>query len=84
MSDLEWLGFYYGSVFPEGAEAAHTRLAGLHQLLSVNPYLGRPSDTRQGTRVLPVPKTPFKLIYRVTEKHIEILRLKDTRDGYSE
>ena len=49
-------------------------------LLEANPFLGQPGKV-EGTRRMSIPKTPFVLLYRVTETQIEVLRLRDSRRG---
>ena len=80
LSDLNWLRAYYSSVFPEGERRAIEQLNKIIALLEMNPYLGKPG-TAEGSREFHIPKTPFTLIYRVTEKNIEIARIWDERQG---
>ena len=49
------------------------------QTLRSNPHIGRPSASRAGLRELLIPRTPFVLLYRVTPRRIEILRVLDGR-----
>lgn len=79
--DIQWFRYYYQSVFPEGNAKARTQLRAIQALLAANPYAGHPSETRKTVRELSIPRTPFTLIYRVTETQIEILRLWDNRQG---
>lgn len=76
--DLLWLRHYYSRVFPEGAAAARKRILAAERLLLDNPYAGRPCGGL-GVRRLPVPRTPFLLLYRVTAERIEVLRVIDGR-----
>ena len=84
LTDLEWLRAYYEAVFPEGAAAAYERLANAHALLSANPHIGRPSNNPTHLRILPIARTPFQLVYRITRTHIEILHVRDSRGGIVE
>ncbi|KZY33888.1 hypothetical protein A3731_19775 [Roseovarius sp. HI0049] len=79
--DIQWFRYYYQSVFPEGSAKARARLRAIQSALAANPYIGQPSETRADIRDLPIPRTPFTLIYRVTPDRIEILRLWDNRQG---
>ena len=79
--DLSWYRYYYRAVFPEGDANARRQFQATQKLLAANPYVGHPSDDRKDVRELTIPRTPFLLIYRVTETQIEILRLWDTRQG---
>lgn len=79
--DLAWFRYYYRAVFPEGDVKARDQFRATQQLLATNPYVGHPSDDRKDVRELVIPRTPFTLIYRVTETDIEILRLWDNRQG---
>lgn len=79
--DVAWFRHYYQAVFPEGDDNARRNLKAIHRLLAANPYVGRPSSAHEGVRELHIRKTPFTLIYRVTERQIEVLRLWDDRRG---
>jgi len=79
--DIQWVRFYYQSVFPDGSSRARAHLKAIQTTLAANPYAGRPSDTWDDVRELSIPRTPFSLIYRVTPTQIEILRLWDIRQG---
>jgi plasmid stabilization system protein ParE len=81
--DIQWFRFYYRSVHPDGSAKARAQLLAMQTLLAANPYAGHPSDTGLPVRELTIPRTPFTLIYRVTETQIEILRLWDDRQGGS-
>lgn len=77
--DIAWFRHYYTAVFPAGQGAAAGQLRALQTLLVANPYIGQPVEDRPGVREFPVKRTPFVLIYRVTDVQIEVLRLWDTR-----
>lgn len=79
--DLAWFRQYYTSVFPEGNENARKQFANIKQALSDNPFLGHPRESHKGVRELHIPRTPFTVIYRVTDVQIEVLRLWDERQG---
>jgi plasmid stabilization system protein ParE len=76
--DLAWFRAYYGSVFPEGAAQAATRYVKTIDILQDNPYIGPPIG-QDGLRKLSIPKTPFSVFYRLTEDHIEVVRVWDQR-----
>ena len=80
LTDLAWFRAYYKSVFPEGENNAIAQLNKIIRLLETNPYLGKPSAVK-GRREFHVPRTPFTLVYRVTEENIEIVRFWDERQG---
>ncbi len=80
-SDLRWFHDYYASIFPEGHTRAVAHYRTILSALRENPQLGRPVPERNGVRKLPIPRTPFMLIYRVTPTRIEILRLLDARSN---
>ncbi len=75
--DLAWFRHYYDRIFPEGARGAYNRLIAMEKALLDNPWIGRPTHAPDVRRLL-IPRTPFLLLYRVTD-HIEILRLLDGR-----
>lgn len=79
--DLQWFRHYYRTVFPEGSAKARAHVMASIRTLSGNPYAGHPSDVVPGVRELSIPRTPFVVIYRVTEAQIEVLRFWDTRQG---
>ncbi|WP_367278694.1 type II toxin-antitoxin system RelE/ParE family toxin [uncultured Sulfitobacter sp.] len=81
LRDSAWFRQYYGSVFPAGRENAAQSLINLQSLLKVHPYIGQRVPNMESVRRMPIPKTPFVLIYRVTETQIEVLRLRDSRQG---
>lgn len=49
-------------------------LQNIEQLLSDNPYMGRPGRV-PGTRELVIPRTPFIVPYRLRRDTIQILRV---------
>jgi len=81
VQDVVWFRYYYHSTFPAGSNKARASIKALQKLLAENPYIGHKSETHKAALELPVIKTPFTLIYRVTETQIEVLRLWDTRQG---
>ena len=67
-------------MFPEGEAKAVAQLNKIIGLLETNPYLGKPGASKD-RREFHIPKTPFTLIYRVTEENIEVVRFWDERQG---
>jgi len=79
VDDLMWFRQYYRAVFPEGQQNARQRFENMTALLVANPYMGRPVPGYENVRKVALSRTPFSLIYRVTPKQIEVLRLLDGR-----
>lgn len=79
--DIQWLRYYYRSVFPAGSAKARDRIRAIQATLAANPYAGHPSDARDTVREFSIPRTPFTVVYRVTPTQIEVLRLWDARQG---
>lgn len=69
---------YYRRSFPEGWSAANRHYLKTVSLVAENPFLGRPVEGFD-LRQLPIPNTPFHLIYRVRNQVIEIVRVWDMR-----
>jgi toxin ParE1/3/4 len=76
--DLLWLRHYYERIFPDGAAGPQKHVRAAERLLLDNPYIGRPTH-RDDVRRLPVARTPFFIVYRVSADRIEILRVIDGR-----
>lgn len=49
-------------------------------LLGQYPHI-RPSTDPRGLRELPLPPHPYRVLYRVTDDVVHILRVQDTRQG---
>ena len=81
--DFAWFRQYYTAVFPAGELNAKKQFLAIEQALRTNPFIGHPSDSHEDVRELHIPKTPFTVIYRVSEAQIEVLRLWDDRQGGS-
>lgn len=77
--DVRWFSRYYQIVFPEGSKRASAQMRRTLAVLKDNPGAGRPLDKRAGERSYAIPRTPFLLVYRISEDRIEILRLLDGR-----
>lgn len=75
---VKWFVRYYASVFPAGALRASDRMEQALERLGANPMIGSALSNR-GLREYSITKTPFSLIYRVTDERIEILQLRDQR-----
>ena len=78
IQDIEWMAYYYQEVFPEGACNLRKHLYALEKTLSANPFIGHTFENTE-VRELHIPKTPFSLIYQISEFRIEILRFWDQR-----
>ena len=81
VQDLKWFRHYYRAVFSEGSEKAGAYFKAAIATLSANPFAGRRSNPETEVRELPIPRTPFIIVYRVTPVQIEVLRLWDSRQG---
>ena len=81
VQDLKWFRHYYRAVFSEGSEKAGAHFKAAIATLSANPYAGRRSGPETEVRELPIPRTPFIIVYRLTPVQIEVLRLWDSRQG---
>ena len=77
---LNWFVEYYENVFPEGANNALKHFDAMEQLLSSRPLAGR---RIVGTkfRLMPIPRTPFSVIYCVSNTRVEVARIHDNRAG---
>lgn len=76
--DAVWWRIYFKRSFPQGAGKAAQYLRVSEQVLKDNPQIGVKLDIRD-LRKLSIPRTPFALIYRLTDDAIEIVRLYDMR-----
>lgn len=79
--DINWFRHYYKIIFPDGSKKVYRQIKVSEEMLLANPYIGHASDINKSIRELHIPKTPFTLIYRVTDTQIEILRLWDERQS---
>jgi toxin ParE1/3/4 len=79
LPDLSWFRAYYEAIFPEGARHALLQRRAVERLLRENPFAGRVVQEDTDTRVFPISRTPFIIVYRVTEERIEVLRVWDGR-----
>jgi plasmid stabilization system protein ParE len=78
-NDLDWFAAYYSQVFPDGAKKASQRLLRILDIIADNPMIGRKSEGFAAIREFAVPRTPFAIIYTVTDHQIEVLRVWDQR-----
>jgi plasmid stabilization system protein ParE len=79
LPDLSWFRAYYEAIFPEGARNALLQRRAIERLLRENPFVGRVVQEDTNTRVFPISRTPFIVVYRVMGDRIEVLRLWDGR-----
>jgi plasmid stabilization system protein ParE len=60
---------------PVAAQEVSKRILKAVELLGVSPMIGRPGRTAR-TREHPVPRTPYILVYLVSESDIQIIALR--------
>jgi plasmid stabilization system protein ParE len=78
--DLRWYRRYYETIFKEGRAQARLRYVAATRVLRENPYAGLPMEDLE-SRKFSITGTPFHFIYRVGDKQIEVLQVKDGRSG---
>lgn len=66
---------------PDASSVVAQRLWDAAQSLVSHPQIGRPGRV-PGTRELPVPRTPYLIIYRIRQEAVEIIRLWHGRRDY--
>lgn len=81
--DLRWFHEYYRRVFPEGKRKADAAFRALRQHLRENPEIGHASDIVAGALEFPLTRTPFTVLYRVTASEVQVLRIYDQRNEFS-
>jgi plasmid stabilization system protein ParE len=76
--DMKWWRHYYKRTFPAGQLSASIHLQNAVELLAGNPKAGKEIE---GTslRQIPINRTPFLIIYRLTVDELQIVRLWDGR-----
>jgi hypothetical protein len=79
---LEWFLQYYGKVFPEGNANALVRFDAMERLLEANPHVGQ-KISDGSTRILPITRTPFGIVYRVRGNYVRVLKIIDYRSNES-
>ena len=79
--DIDWMRRYYRSVFVEGSKNAQKQYLSAMKALSMNAFIGHPSERVDGAREYHIPRTPFTFVYRVKDETIEVLRLLDGRSS---
>ena len=79
LDDFEWMSYYYSEIFPQGWANMSKHLKATEQILSQNPFIGRAYDDSKTARQINIHRTPFSLIYRVSDMHIQVLRVWDMR-----
>lgn len=77
VADLGWFRQYYESVLPEGAGKARGQLTKTLETLRRHSLAGRTGE--EDTREIVIGRTPFVIVYRLSESRIEILRVWDQR-----
>ena len=78
IADLNWFRAYYTQVFPDGLRRAQQQFFTMEHLLRDNPHLGHKTEFAN-VRELQIARTPFCVIYRLTPRRIEVLRIWDNR-----
>lgn len=77
--DLRWFHRYYRSVFLEGHMKASQQFERLRRILRETPGIGHSSALVPQALEFPIRKTPFTVVYRVTENEVQVLRIYDQR-----
>jgi hypothetical protein len=77
---LAWFFKYFETSFPEGGPNALTRFDAMERLLVSNPLVGH-KVSEKGSREMSILRTPFRVIYQVTEDDIRVLDVIDYRSG---
>lgn len=79
--DLAWYRRYYSQVFPQGRRNAGREFKKAYGLLASEPFMGVALNEFKDVREFSIPRTPFSIIYRVTDTQVQVLRLWDQRQG---
>ena len=80
---LERFRHYYGHIFFGGMKHAREHYFRMKRILRASPQAGRPVGEK-GNRIYAMPRTPFSVIYRIREDHIEVLCVRDRRADNAE
>ncbi|WP_417264576.1 type II toxin-antitoxin system RelE/ParE family toxin [Celeribacter sp.] len=81
--DLRWFKQYYMRVFPAGRSKADRQYQALLVLLKTQPKIGHGVEDVPGVFEYVVPGIPFTVLYRLNGEVVEILRLYDQRNRFS-
>jgi plasmid stabilization system protein ParE len=65
----------------QAAALVRNRIAAAAELLETHPLIGSPGQ-RAGTRELPIPNTPYTLVYSVGPRKVKIGRVLHQRRKY--
>lgn len=68
---LGWFRRYYTNVFPDGSKRAKVSYRIMLKTLAAHPEAGREAGTH--SRIYPISRTPFAVVYRLGEDRIEVL-----------
>jgi hypothetical protein len=74
-NDLAALRDHYRQTLPPGSRIGQMHLTEALTLLRRNPEAGIPLPSPRGVRALSMPFVPFVLIYRMTGRSMEFLRI---------
>ncbi|UFP93590.1 type II toxin-antitoxin system RelE/ParE family toxin [Gloeobacter morelensis] len=74
IEDLDAAREYLQSYNPTSARRVIERIEEATHRLAVMPYLGKTGHVA-GTRELVVPRTPYRLVYRILDEHLEIVSM---------
>jgi plasmid stabilization system protein ParE len=81
LQDLEGIHEYLSSNHPSYAISTVREIYEAIRSLNKMPYRGRPSS-QHGIRVMPLPKLPYLVYYRINDRTIELLYIRHgAREG---
>jgi plasmid stabilization system protein ParE len=73
LADLDSVLTYTSIHYPMLVAAVELRIRAVVNRVGRWPESGRPVEERAGVRVVPLLRYPYRLFYRVTDDHVEIL-----------
>jgi len=76
---LRWMLRYYARVFPEGRKNARIHYEDAKRLLRDNPFDGHLYEDWAEVRELKIPRTPFSIIYTLSDDVIYVIDIRDQR-----
>ncbi|TPG56624.1 type II toxin-antitoxin system RelE/ParE family toxin [Sphingomonas glacialis] len=81
IADLEEIDDYWSAYSPEAAESIAALIEKAADFLAVSPAAG-PMIPEVDARKWRVAPTHYILLYRVTDAHIEVLRIRHARENW--